>query len=206
MKTAKSRNVISRRLLSWPGSVLGLRYSVKVRFSISFWAQGHSPRAPEDCNAAHARRRAPLPGKNRDEPPPRRRTPSKWEHSGTRREAAAKSGSCRTSAALEPRISFWPSLLDDGKKIFDFGIEPRKLHLQHRLARMQHHVYWTLQTSQSPPHGRTQPPADPIAFHCSTQRLAHGKPDARTSIIFAIAVKHSQVPRKMLPSLLIDRL
>src|SRR5580765_1976568 len=96
--------------------------------------------------------------------------------------------------------------LHGGKNLLDLRIQLNKLQSKHALTGMQHQVERPGQFVQVLPNQSTHAPADSVPHHCSTQHLAYGQADTRTSRTVIFTIEGGHVPRKMFSALLVNRL
>src|SRR5262252_8817722 len=71
---------------------------------------------------------------------------------------------------------------------------------------MHHNVQRLKNLSQMSLHCRPHSPPDTVSFYCSAQDFAHCESYSRPRVVAAPAIKHRDVPRKMFPAFLVDRL
>jgi hypothetical protein len=71
---------------------------------------------------------------------------------------------------------------------------------------MHDHVQRPIQAFQPPLHRSPQPAPDAVAIHCSAQHLAHGESYTGASLVVPLAVEGREIPGKMFPALLVNRL
>jgi hypothetical protein len=96
--------------------------------------------------------------------------------------------------------------LDDSKKLLDFQIQLGKSDIQDRFSRMHHYIHGARQLRKVPSDSGPQTATNAVALHRAAQRLTHGETHARTRFVATVTVKHGDIPRKLFPALLVDRL
>src|SRR5271165_252953 len=115
-------------------------------------------------------------------PPLPSRIPNKSEHTGKKEETRAKSSAYKFAEMRAPSTSFLHQLLRDrGECLLYFAQHHRKIQLQHRFLRIEHHIHRSRAIKYCAPHayGFPKPPLDPIPFDRTAQQSSHREPDPR---------------------------
>lgn len=85
------------------------------------------------------------------------------------------------------------SLLNHGKGALDLLDQPGEVAFQDGLLRVDDHVNWGMQLSQTRSNRFAQPPPDPVPLHGVPQSPANGKTYAWSGRISSSQVEHRQV-------------